>query len=258
MSARCIAILLLALATGGSIAADPPKQLQLDREARVGFLYLLENRLTHYHVGSMVSGNQYRMLEVDWPVRERFEKPILEAIAQRGYIAVPVAASEAALADRLNIFAKSGMVTGPGMSKLALEEYRRVAAAENLAALVVVAPFGTDTVMSAGSFMTRLTWTFPDLAADWGVGTRGKHGKSNPFVFNLSQLLLLDVRSGIPLEVGTVNGAGDAVKWGNANWPEDMRTAPAESFVGARPVLEAMIDREVNSFLRYIAPAITL
>jgi hypothetical protein len=252
---RLIVRLLCGWLVCAGVQAQPAgKSLNLEPGARIGVLYLLAEDLTHYHVGFTMFGNHWKQYAVGWPVRERFERQLTDGIAARGYVAVTVAPSEVVMAERARTFGASTTFGAPGFSRAAVEEYRRLAAAEDLVALVVVAPSLDNTLTTAGSFFEMETWNLPDAISDWGVSTTSRSGRTKPIVFNKSNLMLLDMRPERPRKVKQVWGDNDTMKWRHYEWPEDMQELAPGAFDGARPILESMVDRQIAALLDALQP----
>jgi hypothetical protein len=134
-----------------------------------------------------------------------------------------------------------------------MEEIQRVITAENLKALVLVAPGPNANPESvAGNRLRRL----PVYVQGWGFSTSDEpNGIEKPVVFNLVQMLLFGA-SGNNLELAFREwGGGFVYEWANFNPGADLKALPPEEIDKFRPVISDVLQRQVGRLMPHLKVA---
>lgn len=248
-------IALIGVVWVGAAVAKDKSPLALEPEARIGIINLMADDVTHYHIGTTIFNNGLRTYPVDWALREHVTLDVLRAVSQLGYSGVVIPPTQTLTESREKIYGEGGPGLFLGITKTASKELIDVSRTADLDGLVVIATERLNFFMSSGSFMTAKQTTLPDYISDWGVATRANFlGKAKPLVFNASVALLIDVRGDAATLVRVVRGSQDTMEWPDFPWPSKEQPATAETFAGARPIVEGMFSRQVAGVLTGLAP----
>jgi hypothetical protein len=245
---RVFAALLVAagfvLVSGNGVAED----LSLPAGARVGIIVMMPSDVTHYHVGKNPQGSFMRTYRVTWSTSEIVEDPLAAQLKSAGLEPVFLDPS-----DLLKRQARSWIISPPQGTKMpnvALEEVQRIVAAENLKALVLVAPGPNANPESvAGNRLRKL----PVYVQGWGFSTSDEaNGVARPVVFNLVQMLLFGT-VGNNMELAFKEwGGGFVYEWANFDPGADIKTLPPEEIDKFRPVITDVLQRQIGRLLPHL------
>ena len=225
--------------------------LSLPVGARVGIIVMMPTDVTHYHVGKNPSASFMRMYRVAWPASEIVDDPLAGQIKGAGFEPVFLDPSEV-----LRRQARSWIIMTPTAAKLpnaAMDELDRILTAENLQALILVAPGPNANPESvAGNRLRKL----PAYVQGWGFSTSDDAGGiTKPVVFNLTQMLL----------IGKINkntdltyrewGGGFVYEWANFDPGADLKALPQSEIDKFRPVITDVLQRQMSRLMPHIKVA---
>jgi hypothetical protein len=225
--------------------------LSLPAGARVGIIAVMATDVTHYHVGKTPQGSFMRTYRVQWMASELIDDPLAAEIKKAGFEPVFLDASEA-----LRRQARPWFITTSQADRLtnaAMEEVQRIIAAENLKALIVVAPGPNANPESvSGNRLRKL----PVYVQGWGFSTSDEpNGIEKPVVFNLVQMLLFGP-TGNNIELAFREwGGGFVYEWANFNPGADLKTLPPEEIDKFRPVISDVLQRQIGRLMPHIKSA---
>ena len=225
--------------------------LALPAGSRIGIIVMMPTDVTHYHVGKNPQGSFMRTYRVTWPVAELVDDPLAAQIKSAGFEPVFLDPSEV-----LRKQARSWIVMAPQAARMpnaAMEEIQRITTAENLKALVIVAPGPNANPESvAGNRLRKL----PVYVQGWGFSTSDEpNGIAKPVVFNLVQMLLFGT-SGKSLELAFREwGGGFVYEWANFDPGADLKTLPAEEIDKFRPVVSDVLQRQIGRLMPHLKVA---
>jgi hypothetical protein len=106
--------------------------------ARIGIIDMSSTDVTHFHVGHSNVQSFMRTYSVDWPISDIIDAPLAAELTSAGFEPVQVEAS-----DELHRRRRSWIISKPESARLSracLAELARIAAAQDLSALIIVAP----------------------------------------------------------------------------------------------------------------------
>jgi hypothetical protein len=230
------------------VSAD---DLSLPAGSRVGIIAMLPTDVTHYHVGKTPQGSFMRTYRVQWPASELIDDPLAAEIKKAGFEPVFLDPSEVLRRQSRPWFIATSQA--PRLPNAAMEEIQRIIAAENLKALIVVAPGPNANPESvAGNRLRRL----PVYVQGWGFSTSDEpNGIEKPVVFNLVQMLLFG-QSGNNLVLAFREwGGGFVYEWANFSPGADLKTLPAEEIDKFRPVVSDVLQRQIGRLMPHIKSA---
>jgi hypothetical protein len=225
--------------------------LSLPVGARVGIIVMMPTDVTHYHVGKSPSASFMRMYRVVWPASEVIDDPLAGQIKGAGFEPVFLDPSEV-----LRRQARSWIIMTTTAAKLpnaAIEEFDRILTAENLQALILVAPGPNANPESvAGNRLRKL----PAYVQGWGFSTSDDAGGiTKPVVFNLTQMLLI----GKPNRTTELEfrewGGGFVYEWANFDPGVDLKALPQSELDKFRPVISDVLQRQMSRLMPHIKVA---
>lgn len=235
-----------------SIATDvSAADLALPAGSRVGIVVMLSTDVTHYHVGKNPQGSFMRTYRVAWPAAEIIDDPLAAELMKAGLEPVFLDPSEALRRQVRPWFINTSQVAR--LPNVAMEEIQRVITAENLKALVIVAPGPNANPESvAGNRLRRL----PVYVQGWGFSTSDEpNGIEKPVVFNLVQMLLFGA-NGNSLELAFREwGGGFVYEWANFSPGADLKALPAEEIDKFRPVISDVLQRQIGRLMPHLKVA---
>jgi hypothetical protein len=235
------------LAAGDAAADD----VTLAAGARVGIIVMVPTDVTHYHVGKVRQGSFMRTYRVTWPATEIIDDPLAAQVRSAGFEPVFVEPS-----DLLRRQARSWIIMQSQATRLAnaaMEEIERIMMAENLNALIIVAPGPNANPESvAGNRLRKL----PVYVQGWGFSTSDEpEGIEKPVVFNLVQMLLF-ATSGNNTELAFREwGGGYVYEWANFDPGADLKTLSPEEIDKFRPVISDVLQRQIARLMPHIKAA---
>jgi hypothetical protein len=134
-----------------------------------------------------------------------------------------------------------------------MQELEEIITAQNLAALVIVAPgMNKNPEAVQGNRLRKL----PAYVQGWGFSTSDEpDGITRPIVFNLTQMLLIG-RDGNSLDLSFREwGGGFVYEWADFNSGVDLKALPATEIDKFRPVISDILQRQIGRLLPHIKVA---
>ncbi|HUL19541.1 MAG TPA: hypothetical protein VLV29_09785 [Steroidobacteraceae bacterium] len=238
-----MAALLLTLAANAALAASAPAPLALAAGARVGVVSLLDAEVTHYHSAARVQDSYLKTQAVPWSVSAMLLEAVREPLTRLGLAPVPLAPGDTLSRARESCFLDANLQKG--LPKDCLAAYARLAADEQLAALVVLGPGLNDADHAQGTRRKDL----PEYLRGWCVVSGSAEGGPAPLLLNLTELLLISV---------TPKGAQlEARAWGGTftrNWtgfvaPADPHALPAPLLEQLQPLFAGLLQQQTQGLL---------
>ena len=219
--------------------------------ARIGIIVMLPTDVTHYHVGKAPSGSFMRTYRVTWPASEVVDDPLAGQLKSSGF--EPVFLDPSELLRRQQ---RAWIVTTPLAAKVpnaAMDEIQRIIAAENLKALIIVAP-GPNVNPEAvqGNRLRKL----PSYVQGWGFSTSDEaNGTTKPVIFNLTQMLFFG-GTGNSVELAFREWGGNYVyEWTNFDPGADLKALPQAEIDKFRPVIADVLLRQMARLMPHIKSA---
>jgi hypothetical protein len=237
----------LVLASNDAAADD----LSLPAGSRIGIIAMMPTDVTHYHVGKTPQGSFMRTYRVAWPVAELIDDPLAAQLKSAGFEPVFLDPSEV-----LRRQARPWIIMAPQSARMpnaAMEEFQRILVAENLKALIVVAPGPNANPESvSGNRLRKL----PVYVQGWGFSTSDEPtGIAKPVVFNLVQMLLFGT-TGVNAELAFREwGGGFVYEWANFDPGSDLKTLQPEEIDKFRPVVSDVIQRQIGRLMPHLKVA---
>jgi len=227
------------------------EDLSVPAGSRIGIIVMMPTDVTHYHVGKNPQGSFMRTYRVQWPVAELVDDPLAMQLKSAGLEPVFLDPS-----DLLKRQVRSWIVMtsqAARMPNAAMEEVQRVITAENLKALIVVAPGPNANPESvAGNRLRKL----PVYVQGWGFSTSDEpNGVEKPVVFNLVQMLLFGMSGTNPTLVFREWGGGFVYEWANFDPGPDVKALPPEEIDKFRPVISGVLQRQIGRLMPHLKVA---
>jgi hypothetical protein len=209
---------------------------------------MMPTDVTHYHVGKNPQGSFMRTYRVQWPVAELVDDPLAAQLKSAGLEPVFLDPS-----DLLKRQVRSWIVMtsqAARMPSAAMEEVQRVITAENLKALIIVAPGPNANPESvAGNRLRKL----PVYVQGWGFSTSDEpNGVEKPVVFNLVQMLLFGMSGSNPALTFREWGGGFVYEWANFDPGPDVKALPPEEIDKFRPVISDVLQRQIGRLMPHL------
>jgi hypothetical protein len=204
--------------------------------------------VTHYHVGKSATASFLRTYKVAWPASEVVDDPLAVQLKSAGLAPVVIEATEQLWRQR-----QQWIISSPQSARLpraAMEEIERITTAENLEALIIVAPGANRNPESVqGNRLRRL----PAYVQGWGFSTSDEAGGvTTPVVFNLTQMLLVG-KIGNSIELTYREwGGGYVYEWANFDPGADLKTLPQTEIDKFRPVIADILLRQMTRLMPHI------
>ena len=222
--------------------------VSLPAGSRVGIIVMMPTDVTHYHVGKNPQGSFMRTYRVQWPASALVDDPLAAQIKGVGLEPVYLDPPELLRKQARAWIIQTSQAAR--MPNVAMEEIQRIITAENLKALVVVAPCPNANPESvAGNRLRKL----PVYVQGWGFSTSDEpNGIEKPVVFNLVQMLLFGT-SGNNLELAFREwGPGFVYEWANFDPGADIKALPAEEIDKFRPVISDVLQRQIGRLMPHL------
>jgi hypothetical protein len=246
--------LCLSMALVAAVQAQDSNKLSLAPGARIGVIDLMNTDVTHYHAARAAMNSFMRTYKVEWSLATQLEQPLAERIRAAGYLPVPIEASDLLRRNR-----QDWLVTTTRAQRLAkgcAEELARIAAEQQVAALVIVAQ-GTNASpeLVQGNRLRQI----PAYIQGWGFSTveDAAGDVAKPMIFNLLQLVLVEITpEGARLRHREWGGRY-LYEWSTFVAPPDMRVLPDEEVQKLQPLLVDVFSRQVNRLFERVESAPT-
>lgn len=243
MRAKGILAACLMAVSGIALGADA-----LPAGARIGIIDMVSTDVTHFHVGRSSLRSFMRTYNAEWPAAEIIDAPLASELKSAGFEPVAVEPS-----DQLHRQRRSWIVSDPESAKLpkaCLEELARIATAENLSALIIVA---SGTNASPDNVEGNPLRKLPAYVQGWGFSTSdASGGTTRPVVFNLTQMLFVR-KAGDGAELDYREwGGGYVYEWPGFEPGPDLKAVPQTEIDKLRPVIADVLQRQIARLMPHI------
>jgi hypothetical protein len=247
-------VLCLSMALAAVAQAQDTRKLSLPPGARIGVIDLMNTDVTHFHTARAAANSFMRTYKVDWSLATQLDQPLAERIRSAGYLPVPIEPSDLLRRNRQDWFVTT--TRSQRLAKACNEELARIAAEQQVAAIVLVAQ-GTNASpeMGPGNRLRQI----PPYIQGWGFSTveESAGDAAKPMIFNLLQLVLVEITpEGARLRHREWGGRY-LYEWSTFVAPADMRVLPDEEVQKLQPLLVDVFSRQVNRLFERIEPAPT-
>lgn len=227
------------------------QELELPAGARIGIIVMMPTDVTHYHLSKSPSGSFLHTYRVAWPASEVVGDPIASQLKSAGFEPVFLDPSEPLRRQQ-----RQWIITARQAAKLpdaAMDEIRNITVAQNLKALIIVAPgLNVNPESVEGNRLRKL----PAYLRGWGFSTSDEaNGITRPVVFNLTQMLLIgSTGDDVELEFREWGG-GYVYEWVNFDAGADLKTLPQSEIDKFRPVISDVMLRQMARLMPHIKSA---
>jgi hypothetical protein len=185
-----------------------------------------------------------------WSAADLIDEPLIWALTNAKFEPVSVEAS-----DLLRRQRQQWIVSSPQANKLprgCIEELDHIITAENLSALIIIAPgANTSPETVEGNRLRKL----PGYIQGWGFSTNEESdGTTKPLVFNLTQMLLVQkTPDNVKLEFREWGGS-DVYEWGNFTPGPDLKALSDAEVAKFRPVIADVMKRQIERLMPHLKP----
>jgi hypothetical protein len=232
---------LLTLRAGAVVAAQPPGVLQLPAGARVGIVNLLDPELTHFHAAHKVQDSFLKTSTVKWSVDAMLGDAVREGLTRLTLVPVALAPGETLSREREECFLNANLEKS--LAKDCAAAYAAVAAAQNLAALIVLGP-GLNNSLHAGAARRK---DLPEYLRGWCVVTG--EGPAAPVLLNLTELLLIGIEPKGALLIDREWGGAASQVWTSFQAPVDLKVLPDAPL---QPLFAGLLKTQAGALLAHL------
>jgi hypothetical protein len=232
----------LAMACSLALGKDPAP-LPLQEGERVGIVNLMDSEVTHLHNARVLVQGFLKILPVNWPLEAMLDEAVSEPLSNLGLVPVAVQPDNGLIRNLDDFFGNNSVAKG--LPPQIAGEFAALAASEHVDALIVLVPALNNP--SEGAIRKGL----PDDIRGWGFIT--DDGSEKPFIFNITQLLLIDVtRNGAVLRAREWGG-NYANEWQDYTAPPDLKDIPPDELQKLRPLFARILRHQVARLTHWIA-----
>jgi hypothetical protein len=225
-------------------ASSEPVQLPLPAGARVGVVNLLDAEVTHFHTARRMQDSYLKTYTLNWSVAAMLTEAVRERLAQLGFVAVPVAPGDALRRAREECFLNANLAKP--LAKGCAPPYAQLAAAERLAALIVLGPGLNDSTHAQATRRKDL----PEYLRGWCVISG--EGASVPTLLNLTELLLLGLTPKGPILVDREWGGALTQTWSGFTAPPDLKALPEGQLQQLQPLFAALLKQQAGGLFAHL------
>jgi hypothetical protein len=243
-----LGLVAMLVGAGAAAAAKKPLDLQLPAGARVGVVNLLDAEVTHFHASRQLPNSFLKTYAVSWPVSAMLLAAVRERLTQLGLVVVPLAASEELSRARENCILDAELARG--LPKPCAAPFARLAAAQGVAALIVLGPGRNDSAHAAGSRHREL----PEYLRGWCFLSGEGAPDSTPLLLDLTELLLIGVVPG-GAQLFDREWGGDGPRWTGFTPPADLKAIPEQQLDQLQPLFGAMLQQQAGALLGHLQVA---
>ena len=242
-SAALLGLAAVFLVGSAAPATKKPLDLQLSAGARVGVVSLLDAEVTHFHASRQLQNSFLKTYTASWPVSAMLLAAVQGGLTQRGLVALPLGASEELSRARENCFLDAELAKG--LPQPCAAPFAKLAAAQHVDALIVLAPGRNDPAHAGGARHREL----PEYLRGWCF-VSGEGGAA-PTLLSLTELLLIGV---VPagVQLADREWGGDGQSWTGFSPAPDLRQIPAEQLAQLQPLFAAMLQRQADALLSHL------
>lgn len=242
--AAAAALLCLLLVVSGPAGARDGDSFTLTRGARVGVVDLLDPEIAHYHDARSLQDQFLKTYTVSWRIDVMLANALKDRLQQLGVVQVPVAPSAAIVDSREDCMVNANVARGLSRNCAAL--YAQLAAAQQLDALIVLAP-GLN-----NSQHGRRRRELPEYLRGWGIATGVADApEGKPSLFDMTELLLLGVDGNEVSVRAREWGGGYEEEWASVA-PDPASLTPGQ-LDQLQPMFADMLSRQCGRLLDQVA-----
>jgi hypothetical protein len=226
-------------------AAQPPAVLALPAGARVGVVNLLDAEVTHFHASRQIENSFLKTYPLGWQVNGMLLAAVRERLTQLSLVAIVLPAGDELTRAREPCFLEAALAKG--LPKPCAIAFAQFAAAQHVAALIVLGPGRNDSTHAGGTRHRDL----PEYLRGWCF-VSGK-GKPNdpPALLNFTELLLLDT-SASTARVADREWGGDAGSWSGYRTPPDLKAFPNALLDELQPQYQLILQRQADGLFAHL------
>lgn len=237
-----LGIAVLTAAPDAGLAAKAPATIPLPAGARVGVVNLLDPQVTHFHPSRKLEDSFLKTYTVNWSVSAMLLGAVKDALAQRGFTAVPVAPSDELRRARETCFLDATLAKG--LPKPCVPLYAQLAASQRLDAIIVLGPGRNDSAHAGGARHKEL----PEYLRGWCFVTGEGTADAPPTLLNLTELLLVQV-SGKDARLSSRQWGGNGQSWIGYQPPPDLKAFSDAQLDQLQPLFSAMLKQQADRLL---------
>jgi hypothetical protein len=219
-----------------------PTPLPLQEGERVGIVNLMDSEVTHLHNAKVLVQGFLKTLPVDWPLDAMLDDAVIEPLTHLGLIPVTLEPGDALIRNLDDFFGSNSVAKG--LPRQVAGEFAALAASEHVDALIVLAPGPNNS--SQGAVRKGL----PDDVRGWGFVT--DDGTEKPFIFNITQLLLISVTPDGATLRAREWGGNYADEWVDYRPPPDLKHLPPDELEKLQPLFARILGRQAARLTRWI------
>jgi hypothetical protein len=221
-----------------ALSKDPTPPLQ--KGERIGIVNLMDPEVTHLHNAKVLSQGFLKIQPVNWSVNSMLSDAVTEPLAHLGLVPVALEPSDALIHDRDDFFGNNSVAKG--LPRAAAREFAALAASEHVDALIVLVQGLNDSAHGA------VRKGLPDYLRGWGFVT--DDGTEKPFVFNITQLLLISVTPGGATLLAREWGGNYAIEWADYTPPDDLKQIPTDELERLQPLFAHILGHQATHLIQ--------
>jgi hypothetical protein len=238
---RLIIGVCLAMACAPALGKDPTP-LALHEGERVGIVNLMDSEVTHLHNARALVQGFLKTLPVNWPLDAMLGEAVNEPLNKLGLVPVVLQPDDRLMLNLDDFFGNNSVAKG--LPPLIAREFAALATSEHVDALIVLVPALNDP--SQGAIRKGL----PDDVRGWGFIT--DDGTEKPFIFNITQLLLISVTPDGAALRAREWGGNYANEWQDYTAPPDLKNIPPDELEKLQPLFARILRHQVTRLSQWI------
>ncbi|HEY8507382.1 MAG TPA: hypothetical protein VIL32_03430 [Steroidobacteraceae bacterium] len=223
--------------------------LGLPAGSRIGVIDMSSTDVMHFHTSRTATNAFMKTYRVSWPAESEFALPIAAQAESKGFVPVILQPPDILRRNRERYFIQN--VRGTRFARDVNAEIERLAAAEQLQALIIVVPGLNESPEAVEGNRLR---ALPEYVQGWGFTTHDE-GNGEPVLFNLTQLLLFEISPDGPRFRHREWGGSYVYAWSSFTPPADLRQMPPEEIDKLQPLFKEIVARQVERLFEQIQPA---
>jgi hypothetical protein len=226
-------------------AAQKPVILELSAGARVGVVSLLDPEVTHFHASRQIENSFLKTYPLGWQVNGMLLAAVSERLTQLSLVAVALPPGDELTRAREQCFLDAGLAKG--LPKPCERPFAQFAAAQHLAALIVLGPGHNDSTHAGGARHREL----PEYLRGWCFVTDQGKPDEPPPLLNFTELLLLDTSPGA-VRLADREWGGDAGSWSGYRAPPDLKAFPNALLDELQPQYRAILQHQSDGLFAHL------
>jgi hypothetical protein len=244
----CLLVLAFAaLRAPPALAAGTGSMVLLPPAARVGVISILDAEVTHFHASKRIEDSFLKTYRVNWSVSGMLLASVQPRLTGLGLTAVPLVASDELARAREPCFLDAQLAKG--LPRECASLFTRLAAAQQLAAVIVLGPGHNDSAHAGAARHREL----PEYLRGWCFVT-GEGATGAPPLLDLTELLLITLTpKGAQLADREWDAEGQS--WSAYRPPADLKAIPERQLDELEPLFAAMLQRQSDGALAHLQVA---